>query len=885
MKRRLTLCLTLCSMAAFSQTATITGQAVDYAGSVLTNATVLLVKVNGDTSQRKTTLQKTNFSFRNLSKGKYSVTISYTELRDTTLFVNIQKADSSYNLGRVQLQTKEQLDEVVVKAVIPPMSFKNDTTVYNADSYKTPPYASVESLLKLLPGMELDEQGDIIFNGEKVKKIYIDGKEFFLNDPVFIRKNFYADMVDKVEAFDEKSERKIRTGMAEATTTKAINLKLKPGKNSGVLGTATATGATGNRFGAGTNVTSFGTKHNYVTGIDFNKGVNLFDGSISLPNTRKRNATINYGTEVNSKLNFSFGYTGSSNSNAGKNTSERQTFFPDSSLLQTRTGNTASDMVSHSANFNLQYKINSYHQLKLGANFSYTNNENSTSELAESFIERDGPSQLLNQSQNRNAQGSSSILASMMLDYSRTFSKRGRFFQASIKPGLNVSNGDGELYSITQFFNQQPGAPENLTRNQRSTQKGRSNMLSASVSYAEPLTEKTAMNIKYTYDQTDSYDDRLALNFDETSGKYDSPDSLATNYLTNDNGSHHLSLGYNYTSNKLKYELGASVQNSTMANTNTAQAMNNISQHMTNLFPRASLMYNGSNQKIFQFTYQGSTRQPSIEQLQPTPDYSNPLIVRKGNPDLKQSFNNVATISYRAVRLRTGVGFISNLNFRTTINEIASSSITTAGGIQEIQALNTNGNYTITATNTYNFTLFKSKNKLNTSIGSGVGYTKGLSFVNGVANKKRSTTFTPILKLNYAAGKKLISSVRGALNYSHTTYSLPGSRANTVLNHNYSADINYQVVEGIQFNTNVTMQLNRSTPRLGGRDFTVWNMWASKLLLKNKGELKFSACDILNNSRGITQKATDNYIERVESEVVKRVFVLSFIYRFRKFGA
>ncbi|MBO9571153.1 MAG: carboxypeptidase regulatory-like domain-containing protein, partial [Chitinophagaceae bacterium] len=178
----LRICLVLAlfafSLSAFPQNAVITGQATDTAGNVLPNATILLEKLQPDPPFRKMINQKTKFIFRNLDKGEYALAISFTEYRDTTIIITINQKDSIYNIGQVKLIDKQQLMEVVVRATIPPVAVKSDTIVYNASSYKTRPNATVEELLKKLPGMDVDKDGNITFQGEKVEKMYIEGKEF-----------------------------------------------------------------------------------------------------------------------------------------------------------------------------------------------------------------------------------------------------------------------------------------------------------------------------------------------------------------------------------------------------------------------------------------------------------------------------------------------------------------------------------------------------------------------------------------------------------------------------------------------------------------------------------------------------------------------------------
>ena len=121
---------------------------------------------------------------------------------------------------------------------------KGDTVEFHADSFHTQQGATVEELLKKLPGIQVDHNGQITAQGETVKKVLVDGEEFFGDDPTLVTQNVRADMVDKVQVFDKKSDQATFTGIDDGQREKTINLKLKDSKKNGYFGRLTAGGAT-----------------------------------------------------------------------------------------------------------------------------------------------------------------------------------------------------------------------------------------------------------------------------------------------------------------------------------------------------------------------------------------------------------------------------------------------------------------------------------------------------------------------------------------------------------------------------------------------------------------------------------------------------------------
>ena len=198
------------------------------------------------------------FSLNNIGYGDYRLLITHISYHNSNKYFLINDKNKNVDLGNVIVYDKEKvLEEIVLLAEAPPVTLVGDTVQYNAGSFKTKPNAVVEDLLKKLPGVQVAKDGTVKAQGQEVKKILVDGKEFFGNDPKIATKNLPADAVDKVQVYDKPSDIAQLTGFDDGQSEKTINLKMKKDKKKGVFGKVNAGGGTDGRYQGRFNVNSF----------------------------------------------------------------------------------------------------------------------------------------------------------------------------------------------------------------------------------------------------------------------------------------------------------------------------------------------------------------------------------------------------------------------------------------------------------------------------------------------------------------------------------------------------------------------------------------------------------------------------------------------------
>ena len=399
------------SAQAFSQNGTVKGIAFDTSiNQAVPNATITVLKKK-DSSLVTFSMADNNgrFNLSEIPNGEYRLLLTQVNYRNTGKVFTIDNEHKNVDLGNVIMNDKNKvLDEVVVEA--PPVTMIGDTIQYNAGSFKTQPNASVEDLLKKLPGVKVDKDGNVKAQGEKVQKVLVDGKEFFGNDPKMATKNLPADAIDKVQVYDKLSDQAQLTGFDDGNSEKTINLKLKKDKKKGAFGKINAGAGTDDRYQGKFNVNSFkGARQMSVIGMGNNtnaEGFSFMDilnftgamnqlknggGNINISisqddpiagllggNNSGINTTwgggINYNNIIGTKTDFQSNYFYSRYNPVRISNVQRQYFVPANLYKQNSYSNNLNN--NHRLNFSADYQIDSFRSIKIAPNFTYQKTSN-----------------------------------------------------------------------------------------------------------------------------------------------------------------------------------------------------------------------------------------------------------------------------------------------------------------------------------------------------------------------------------------------------------------------------------------------------------------------------------------------------------------------------
>lgn len=861
------------------------------------------------------------FELKGLANGDYRLMITHVSYHNSNKFFSITEANKTAELGNLIMNDKAKvLEEVVLAAEAPPVTLINDTIQYNAGSFKVQPNASVEQLLKKLPGVKVEKDGTIKAQGEKVNRVLVDGKEFFGNDPKVATKNLPADAVDKVQVYDKQSDQATLTGFEDGNYEKTINLKLKKDKKKGMFGKVNAGVGNKERYEGKFNVNSFkGARQFSAIGMGNNtnaEGFSFMDilnfsgelarmqrgggGNININisgedaaamgiNGGGRNNGINtawggglnYNNIIGSKLDFQSNYFYNRYNPNQESHIQRQYFLPDSSYFYNQ--NSFADNLNNSHRFNLNtlYRVDSMNSIRITPSFSYqtTNNRSQTDyqTLSEDKV-------LTNEGFSNNTSATKGYNFRNDITWRKKFARKGRTFSLSLQTSLNESDGDGSLSSINSFYYPNGSLLKRDTLNQQSTTKGDLKGYNARAVYTEPVWKKSLLEFSVSKSNTKSTSEKLTHDYNKLNGKYDQLNNTLSNDFENTYGYINAGIRIRTQKKKYSYAVGANWQQAELEGKITTGVKDSlISKTFRNILPNARFQYNFTRFKSFSLSYNTSTNQPGMSQLQPMPDNSNSLNIREGNPDLKQEFNHTAQVHLTLVSPYKNKNLFMFLTAQATQNKIVNYDSINSLGVKRTKPVNVNGVYNINSSISYSMPVRFLKGTVEVSSNTGVFKTK--QFINTVGNDIRTFSVGPELRLDMNPTEKLNVGVGAGFNYNKTKYSLQSALNTNYLSQEYNASLDWEMPKGFFFATDFMYTINSQRAAGFNTKVPLWNASISKQMLKfNRGELKLSARDLLNKNVGISRNTNNNYIEDSKVLTLRQFFLLSFTYSLSKTG-
>jgi len=852
-----------------------------------------------------------SFSLNNLDSGTYEVFIhrkAYATYTDRVALTGSNTVD----LGRIMLSLKANLlKDVVVRSQIAAIRIKGDTTEFAADSFKVRPGASVEDLLRTLPGFTIDKDGKITAGGSNIEKVLVDGEEFFGDDPTIATKNLTADAIDKVQVFDKKSDQAAFTGIDDGQSKKTINLKMKEDKKKGYFGKLDLGGglndrwnnsAMFNRFRAKQKFSAYGImsstgsiglgwrdKSSYAgddTYYDdfggYGTGDNDFDGwnsSYSGEGLPKSWAGgFNYSGKFNEdkqSLNASYRYNKLNIENEGKTIS--QTVLDKGSLNTHATNNTLSSKFRHSGNGMYEWNIDSSTSIKISANAQsgkFRSFNNNISEL------RNELDTLINRTRGYSSETGDNQKVNATILLRKKFKKKGRTFSLNLDERYNKSTSDGHLFADITTFDENRLPKDSIT-DQQKLDNTQTTILNAKAVYTEPFSKKVFMEMSYAVRSSKNNSERFS--FDKNNdGKYTDTNFIYSNnykfdVLTNTGG-----LAFSYNDKKLTASAGSDVAFQNFKQTDLF-ADTSFKRNYTNFFPRANLRYKFNSQTEFRVDYSGNTRQPSIMQIQPIRDNTNPLVVYDGNPLLKQEFSQNINIGYNTFKVLGQRYFYIEGQYSATNNAIVTSQFTNdSTGKTIYKFINSDGNYSTSFYTGYSRALKKIDLRVN--VGLNGSFSRYNNYINDIKNETKNNSYGVRWGLGKYVDKKYSIWYNGNLNYNFSK-----SSVNTAVKNNYWIQthrlyFNIQLPLKFEFNTDIEYTIREKTQLFSSNNNVfLWNAYLGKKILKNdKGLIKFSAFDMLNQNVGYNRFQNNNITQQQNYQTLNRYFLVQFVWNFSK---
>lgn len=904
-------CLLMLLMILFSPMAFAQQSGVNVTGSVveqgsdtpIEQATVRLLNVKDSAMVRGVVSARNgSFTLKNVKKGSYLLHITFIGYDPLYQPLQITGKKNPVNVGKLELSDGAiELGEAVVIGKAPEVTVRNDTVEYNADSYKVTEGSVLEDLLKKMPGVEVDSEGKITVNGKEVKKVMVDGKEFFSDDPKVASKNLPAKMIDKLQVLDKKSDMAQMTGFDDGEEETVINLTVKPGMKQGWFGNAYGGygskdryegNAMVNRFVNNDQITFMGGANN-MNNMGFSDlASTMFSGmgggggrrggfGAGSGITSSGNAGLNFSKEFKpDKLTLGGNTRYSHSDNDARSKSDRQNILPgDSSSYDNSEAMSRTKSDNFGVDFRLEWKPDTMTQLIFRPSFSFSHSMNDNFSDATTL---DNERDTVNTNKSSNYSESNGYNLNASIDFSRKLNNKGRVFSATLSGGNSDSYSDGMNRSDIVYFNQ-TDALKNSIIDQRSRYDNKGFNYRAYVSWVEPIGHNNFIQATYSISQRKQEALKNVYNQD-ADGIYNVLDSAYSQSYRNNFISQRASLSFKSQRAKFNYTIGLNLDPSYSSSENFVgdTTLSKITRKVVNLSPMAQFNYMFDKRTNLRIMYNGRTSQPSMTQLQPVADISDPTNITIGNPDLNPRYTNNVFIRFQQFTPEKQRAFMIMANGSYIINDIVSyTSYNQETGVKTTTYKNVNGNYSGNVRMMLNTPLKNKKFSINSMTMASFANSNG--YINEEKNTNRNLILSERGGIDFRSSY-LDLGVNGNIRYNATSNSL--QKENNQNTFNYGAG-GYTTIY-LPLNFKIESDVNWSTNSGYGDGFkqneVLWNASASKSFLKNnQGTLRFKIYDILQQRSNISRSITASYIQDSEYNTLGSYFMVHFIYRFSIF--
>jgi len=876
--------------------------------------------------------------------GKYL--IKFSTLGYKQLWQPLAMGTQPVSLGDIRLvQDAIMLAETVVQANIPKMVIKGDTTVYNADAYRVPEGSTLEALVERLPGARIEDNGTITINGKTVTKVMLDDRQFMGNTQTAM-KNIPTYIVDKVKAYDEKSDMARRTGIDDGNDQTVLNFTVKPKMRKGYIVNADLGYGTHRRYGSNLFSSTFYGKLRYnLIGNANNVSDRGFNGR------RGRGGGSGSGQHTNRNVGLGLSYfernklrvNGNITWNHGNNENESRTSAEN--FVNKRGAFSNSHNLSHgrnegiSANAQLEWQIDTLTTLNLRPNFSYSFNDgrsrsNNASFQQDPYKFTDDPlaatglaqlaadSVIVNSRANKSNNWSSSTSVGTSFNLFRRLSRNGRNFtiggnfNKSDSRSKNISASNVHLYLVKD----QLGNDSTYQTNRYTMAPSHSLSYSLNASYSEPLMKNLFLQLHYNFAYSHDKRDPATYDFDDTSEEiflntlngyrgWDAYfdylsfpldhylDSDLSRYSEHTNYNHDINTQLRLVTNHFNVNMGMQVrpQRSYFKQDYMGLFVDTV-RNVTNISPTLHLQYrakraNGGQTRL-EANYRGSTSQPSITDLLDIRDDSNPLYIRMGNPGLLPAFTHNASLNFNNNNIKYHTNVNANMNFGLTRNSI--SNVVTydeSTGGRTTRPENINGDWYIGGGVTFN-TALDTMNVWNVSARSSVNYNQNAGYVtlgqhaSSQKNYARTTTYREDLSAEYR-NDWLEVELQGAVNYQHARNMLqPQSNLDT-WRYSYGASLSVQAPWGMQVATDINMHSRRGYNDANmNTNELIWNAQIAQSFLRGKAlTVRLQLYDILARQSNFARNINANSRQDTWTNAINSYAMLHVSYRLHVFGS
>jgi hypothetical protein len=858
---------------------------------------------------------KGQFSFDSLENGNYLMYISYPTYADYSIPFSINGA--GVDLGMISMKLRARLLEEVLISGIEAVIVKGDTTEFDPRAFVIEPNSKVEDLLKQFPGIQINAKGEITAQGKRVSKVLLDGEEFFGDDPTLLTRNIRGDMVQKVQLYDKKSEQTMFTGVDDGQRETTINVVTKENMRKGSFGKADAgvgnkemyssqgmynsfnnklkfsayatlanTGRTGltwmdsQRYGSSASSIEFldGGMAISISGDDgdFNGGYN---GS-GIPKAITGGAHFNNKWRENTRsINTSYKFN--QLDVKGKTLSQNQNLLPSGTLFNESNQDFDQHSIKHKLDLIYDHQIDSNSSIRLNAGVARNNAESIDNYLSKSL---NATGQLLNDGNrtSNNLSDNSSIYTDIL--WKKKFTKPGRTFSWNLNHEYSDSHSEGNLFSTNQFYQSNGTLDSTDVIDQLKWGNNLQSKLFSRMTVTERLNRNFSVSLTYLFQYNHAVNHLQSFN-KGNQGRYDQMDSLFSNnfllnQISNQGGG---TLTYNKGSHNV--QVGSDFTNVDYSQTDRYTAFD-FKRSFVNVSPNMYYTYRLNNNSNVNVRYRGTSRQPSINQLQPIRVNTDPLNIQLGNPTLKPSFSNSISLSNSGYKVLKNRGYHLSVIYGDEFNPIVMDRVTDSVGRSTMRSVNLKDqvNQNFGGYGVYFFVI--SNPGINFALTGSYNGSSSHSLVNSAVNRLNNHTYGVSTRIDYNKLSKYGLSLDLSPNYTQSVASLQKQQNNSGWNFSGSFDANVHLPFKTQLSVEGTYTYNGPTQAFSEsfNQFIMNAKFAKKFFKNESLVFEVSGQDLLNQNKGFTRYASSNYIYQTQQTTLSRYFLFSLRWEFNKIG-
>ena len=870
-----------------------------------------------------TTKQNGQFLLPGIPSATYTLQVSFMGFKTQKFKLTLPQKSGNFKVADVMMREDATImAEAVVEGKLPEMTVIDDTVAYNADAFKLPEGSMVEDLIKKLPGIVQDENGNFTFNGKNISQILVDGKEFFGGNRNLVLQNLPAEIVDKVKAYDRKSDMARITGIDDGNERTVLDLAIKKDKKKGFFGRADGAYGTHDRYSGNLNVNSFrgDQKFSFVGNANNTQGNGLTD-------FQRLGTTMNWENkkvELNGSVNGTFSQSSSASESNSQNFELKNSAYSASRNFSN----------NHNGNFGFQYRVewkpDSTWNIMFRPEFNF--GRSSGSGGSESATWNDDPFRFsptpladyrnlarsigVNHRLGDNWNRSKNISASASLQVNKRLKKPGRNITLSLGGGYGDSNNEGNSYSQTDYYLLQAlsGGDSVYHKVQYNRGSNYNYNFNARLSYSEPIAYQTYLQLDYNYRYNfrdndrdvrsifDPWNDVLGVNENNYDDFFDAPyvvqDKQQCSYTRNIGQNHDLRLQVRFNRTKFRLTIGGNVQPQiSKVDYQKGRIDTLLRRTVVNASPVVNFQYRFSRQEQLEFRYNANTGWPNITDMIPdTLSDANPLNIRIGNAELKPSFTQNIQFEYRRTVNEYQRTNAVTLQFHTTRNSTTNrTEYNEVTGGRVSMPVNVNGNWSASANYNFNTAIDNKKHwrvDMNTSLSTSknIGFLYRSQDKMTVENITRSGNFGQrarfTFRQDWESGWQVEANLNGRFNYNLNRSNNATASNLDHYNFNYGGSFVLTFPWGMTISSDIEQQSRRGySDAAMNTNHLIWNGSISQRFLPRKQlTVSLRAVDILDERDDVNRAVSAVSRTDTRSEMIRSYVLLSANWRFGRFG-